>query len=297
MTKGSILMSKWSPYTGTTGHDIVIENLCKGLNKLGYETSLGTFTFEKEPPEFIKKVHFRKSISTIPKEENFDIIHNHQTLFNFYSLFSKKPFLFHYHLATNKKQEMLLKMSLTLCRNKIKKIIAVSDPEYEQIKNLTKISTYAIHNGVDTEFFKPNLSKPYVKGTPQLLYVGNLFIYKNIEKIIFAMKKILITYSNAHLQIIGYGEDHERLLTIIKKLNLEKHVELVGKVFRDELRLRYSSCDVYVSASKVEAIELTPLEAMACGKPAVLFDTPTHRKFISESKAGGIFSSEDSQDM
>ena len=75
-------------------------------------------------------------------------------------------------------------------------------------------------------------------------------------------------------------------------MKLEQSIELTGRIDNDELRLRYSSCDVYVSASTFEVCPVPTLEAMACGKPLVLFDIEPHREIIKISNAGKIFSFE-----
>ena len=292
----SILMTKWSNYTGTSGHDIVMYNLCKGLNKLGIDAAIGSFNLVENTTVDIKKVKLKKSPNIIPSGYSFDIIDNHETLLNFASLFTKVPFLFHYHGCSTKIQELNLRLSLSLCKKRILKIIAVSEPNFDEVKQ-SGIPSCIINNGVDTEFFKPNLNRPHVKGKPQLLYVGSLFKYKNIEKIISTMPEILKLYPSAHLQIVGEGNDHQRLYQLIKSQNLEKNVELVGKLNKEELRYRYSSCDVFVSATKLEAMELTPLEAMACGKPVALYETKIHKEFLISSKAGKVFSSDDSRTM
>ena len=77
------------------------------------------------------------------------------------------------------------------------------------------------------------------------------------------MPRILKLYPNAHLQIVGDGKGIERLKFKIKEKKLENKVELTGSLYGDDLRLRYSSCDIYTSASKNEAFNLPILEAMA----------------------------------
>ena len=46
-------------YYGSGGHDIVINNLCHGLAKLGYKPIVGSFSFEKDPPDGINKIKLK----------------------------------------------------------------------------------------------------------------------------------------------------------------------------------------------------------------------------------------------
>jgi len=68
-------------------------------------------------------------------------------------------------------------------------------------------------------------------------------------------------------------------------------MELIGKInSREEIRSRYLSSDVYVSASIFEACPLPPLEAMACGLPVLLSEIPAHKELIEKSNGGLNFS-------
>lgn len=284
-----------SNYHGMGGHDIVINNLCSGLNKIGYNTAIGAFSFAQNPPDNIQKINLSRLRGLSSNGLHFDIIHNHQTLMNYYSLLSSKPFVYHYHGISDRKQAINLKMSMLLCRNRISKIIAVSYAGLDQLRNVVgNISADVIYNGVDTNYYHTNLPQPYKKGDPQLLFVGNLYPHKNVIKIIDVMPQIKELYPAAHLQIVGDGEDYQRLYHEIKRRKLPNSVDLVGKVSQDELRLRYSSCDMYISASRREAYPVPTMEAMACGKPLILSDIPPHKEILDASKAGLIFSLENS---
>jgi len=74
------------------------------------------------------------------------------------------------------------------------------------------------------------------------------------------------------------------------KKKLQQFVELVGKQNRENISLRLSSSDIYVSASRFETFSLSPLEAMASGLPVVLSEHPAHKELIEKSNAGKIFS-------
>jgi glycosyltransferase involved in cell wall biosynthesis len=282
-------------YPATRGHTTVINNLCKELSQLGYETAIGAFSFTEDPPFQIKKVVLNKMklLKSGVKYLNYDIIHSHQPRVHYYLLSKKptKPIIFHYHGAANKIQEMNFKVSMKLYKKRIEKMISVSKTGVEQIEKMigtTKVDV--IYNGADTNFYNTDLPIPFKKGEPQLLFVSALHKYKNAGVLIHAIPEILLQFPNTHLQIVGDGEDVPKLKDLIKKLNLEEKVELTGKVTNEELRLRYSSCDVYLSASNFEVCPVPTLEAMSCGKPLVLYDINPHREIIELSSAGVLFS-------
>ncbi len=293
MGKKSILMVV-AKYPATYGHTTVINNLCIGLNKIGYDTAIGAFSFDADPPENIPKVKLSKlKLLTLGVNDlDFDIIHTHQAYINYFLLFkkSKKIIIQHYHAASNKMQEVNLKIMMKLFKKRISKILCVSQKALNHFKELVgECDAIVIYNGVDTEFYNPNLPQLYHKGNPQLLFVSVLRYYKNTRLLVNAIPKMLKKYPKVHLQIVGSGEDSKSLFNLIKEKKLEKHVELTGKITNDELKLRYSSCDVFISASKHEHCPVPPFEAMSCGKPLVLSDLESHNEILEASQAGLIF--------
>lgn len=282
-------------YPATSGHTTVIDNLCKELNKIGYFASIGAFSFKADPPYGIEKIKLSKTklLTFGVSSLDFDIIHPHQSRVLYYLLTKKpsKPIVFHYHGASNQIQEKNFILSMKLFRNRINKIISVSQTGISQMQKLIPdINADIIYNGVNTKDFNQNVSISNKKGEPQLLFVSSLRSYKNACFLIEHMNEILNIFPNAHLQIIGDGEDYNKLKELIKTKSLERYVELIGKIPQSDLPKWYSTCDVYVSASTFEVCPVPPLEAMACGKPLVLFDIEPHREILERSKSGEIFS-------
>ena len=288
MKKYSILMLM-SVYHAVSGHTRVVDALSIELEKMGHTVTLGSFNFKKEPPKKISKLELNKSnITKKIKEGNFDIIHNHQTLMNYHLLFVKNPIIFHYHGASSKLQKINLKLASTICKNKIDKIISISESAKNEIEEyFPNKSNTVIYNGVNTSFYKENNTEK--NKNLQLLFVGNLFKYKNIQFLVKNFLQIKNEFPNIHLQIIGDGEYRESLVKIIDELNLNQSIQLLGRVNDEELRKYYSLCDIYFTASTWEFFNLPLLESMSCGKPILVSELPVHREIILKSNAGEIF--------
>jgi len=288
-----------SKYHGVGGADVVMKNLCIGLSKLGYRTAIGAFSFTQNPPQDVDKVILNRFKSpTSNANYDFDIIHSHQTSMVYYSLLTSTPFVFHYHGASNKVQEINLKIAMSLCRKKISKVITVSKTGIEQLKKETGfIGAEVVYNGVDTKNYHPGLGTRYKKGNPQLLFVGNLYPKKNVGILVDAMTEITKIYPDAHLQVVGYGEEFQRLQNKVKQKRLEDKVELLGRISEEDLRLRYSSCDMYISASAWELHNVPSMELLACGKPLILSDIPAHREILKSSNVGLTFDISDFEDI
>ena len=302
MKKQKSVLMVVAKYPATFGHTSVINYLCRELNKLGYRAAIGAFSFDSDPPFGIEKIKLskRKLLTTGIAYLDFDIIQAHQGRVLYYLCTTKptKPILFHYHGASNKIQETNFKFAMWRYRNKISKITSVSYAGINQMKQLVKdISAEVVYNGVDTTLFNPDLPTPHKKGTPQLLFVSGLRKYKKTKILIESMPSILEKFPDAHLQIVGEGEDYTVLENIIKEKKLNNRIELIGKIDHDELRFYYSSCDLYISASTFEVCPVPTLEAMACGKPLVLSNIEPHQEMINISKAGKIFSKSNPEEI
>jgi glycosyltransferase involved in cell wall biosynthesis len=280
-----------------------MNNLSKGLTKLGHEIVLGSFSFDRFPPDGVGSVRLNK-LRNLPNyldSKRIDIIHSQHTKMNYYSLLSSKPFIFHFHGTGSKLQEVNLRFSFILCKNRISKIIYTSSFSVQRTRKIVgnmalKIPYEVIYNGVDTSFYHSKVPRTYKVGDPQLLFVGNLYRHKNVARIVEEMPQILKSFPSLHLQIVGSGDDYGTVRDLVTKLKLEKNIELLGAITsEEELRIRYSSCDIYISASKLEDNPLPLLEAMACGKPVLVSDIPSHMEMVSRSNAGLIFSLDDKQ--
>lgn len=289
-------------YPTSFGHTTVIKETSVRLQKMGYKVGIGAFAFKEEPPENIKKIILNKKILFLKKENlKFDVVHLHQPKMTYFFLFKKinLPVILHYHGSSNFIQRLNFKISMKLFYKKIEKIIPVSNTALNQIKKMSKkIPTpKVIFNGVDNNFFTGNNSNVFKKGNPQLIFVGGLRKYKKIDELISAIPKLAVKYPKVHLQIIGEGIEFSKLNEIIIEKKLQKFVEMVGKQSRENISLRLSSSDIYVSASRFETFSLSPLEAMASGLPVVLSEHPAHKELIEKSNAGKIFSYDNSSEL
>lgn len=105
---------------------------------------------------------------------------------------------------------------------------------------------------------------------PYLLYVGNAYPHKNLERLISAFKIVLQKQSELHLVLVGKIDYfYERLQGLVKELNLEKNVIFTGYVSDSELSWLYTHGFAYVFPSLSEGFGLPGLEAMAYSLPVI----------------------------
>ncbi|MDD5590024.1 MAG: glycosyltransferase family 1 protein [Candidatus Portnoybacteria bacterium] len=102
-----------------------------------------------------------------------------------------------------------------------------------------------------------------------LLYVGNAYPHKNLEKLIDAFE--ILKKRHPDLRLFLVGEDDY----FYRRLKLEKRAEGVffyGFVPDEKLAELYQNASAYVFASLCEGFGLPPLEAMAHGLPVACSD-------------------------
>ena len=109
---------------------------------------------------------------------------------------------------------------------------------------------------VDTDFFTPGDDRP---GSYDLV-ISALAPYKRLELVLEAYRG-----TGRPLRIVGYGPEEARLVA-----RMPEEATFLGKV--DDLTLRelYRGCRAVIMPG-VEDFGIVPVEAMACGRPAVVF--------------------------
>jgi len=288
-----------------SGSSIVMENLAEQLGRKGIDVTIGAFKFNRIPPKGkyrVETIPFFNLLKLRRFLNSFDILHSHHPLTNYLAFFSHKPFVYHYHGAPDYKKGNLYKLNMLLSINIMKHafdaVISVSESGAEELKQHFGLNDVnVIYNGVDTDRFKPGLEEKFREGEPQFLFVGNLYEHKKVDELITAFKGVVKTYPKAHLQIVGRGDAYTLLDGLVRKLHLQNYVTLVGRVSDSELPFYYSSCDVYVTASRWELFGLPLLEAMACGKPVVASSIPSHVELVTKSRAGIIYKMGNIEDL
>ncbi len=113
--------------------------------------------------------------------------------------------------------------------------------------------------------------KPWLTDDVKLiLAVGRLTEAKDYPTLLKAMKLVTEEYSNAHLLILGEGEEKDYLKKIILKLDIESNVHLGGFDINPFRWMRKS--DVYVLSSKQEGFPNVLVQALICGSQIVSTD-------------------------
>jgi teichuronic acid biosynthesis glycosyltransferase TuaC len=127
-----------------------------------------------------------------------------------------------------------------------------------------------LRNGVDLERFHPipQYEARSSLGVPLgllLLSVGHLVERKGHHIAVETLTQL----PQAHLVIIGEGEERDRIKERAQALGVMDRVILTGAIPNAELARWYSAADILILASSREGWANVLLESMACGTPVV----------------------------
>jgi glycosyltransferase involved in cell wall biosynthesis len=137
-------------------------------------------------------------------------------------------------------------------------------------KNIQEKIIYQPENGIDVQRFSLKNS-PCNEDYLKLAFVGRLVPYKGCDMAIEAIAE-LAKAGKVKLDIYGNGPEEERLVTLIKNLELEQAVTLHGFVPNTELQEKLANADVFLFPSIREFGGGVILEAMALGLVPIVMD-------------------------
>ena len=130
-----------------------------------------------------------------------------------------------------------------------------------------------ISNGVDISRIRK--AKPFDVGGKVLVSAGRLARYKHVDRTIEALACLDDAFV---LRVIGEGERRQELEAAATRLGVGHRVAFLGHVDTDTLYRWFRTAVAFVSMSAIEAMPVTPLEALAAGARLVASDIPAHRE-------------------
>lgn len=162
--------------------------------------------------------------------------------------------------------------------------VFLSDMMYEKYHSHEMVAgrkITVINNPVDTELFKPVdkdiARKKFGIAKDTLVFV---FVAAFIEDPWKGLLSLCETFKRMNLSnalILAIGKKTE-------KIQLPSFVKAVGPIYGGEnLSIAYSTADFFISASTQEAFAQTPIEAMACGIPAILTPVSGTSELINDT--------------
>ena len=155
--------------------------------------------------------------------------------------------------------------------------------------DLKKIHNYP--NGANLNLFKITEYPISIKD-PIFIYIGAISKIRSIDILIHSMRIVKEKYENAHLYMLGTGDNDSNLKNLAIKLGLEKNITFTGQI-------PYEKVPEYIEKSHITLCTIAPLyhyklasplklfEYMSCSRPVIANrEIPAHIKPITEGKCG-----------
>lgn len=180
--------------------------------------------------------------------------------------------------------------------NKSEKVVCVSEQTMKDVMRtfgVEKQRVAVIYHGIDQPWSsvqsfgnsetRETLAR-YGIDTEYFLFVGTLEPRKNILTLIRSFNELNDLKRDYKLVITGKkGWYYSRIFDLVKELALEDLVIFTGYVPDEELLELYQNAKLFIYPSYYEGFGFPPLEAMACGTPTIVSDTPALAEVVGDS--------------
>jgi glycosyltransferase involved in cell wall biosynthesis len=131
--------------------------------------------------------------------------------------------------------------------------------------------------------FRGTFAQP---GEVLVTYSGRLDFEKGIDTLVNAFSLFKARVQNAKLAIAGIGKLQPMIEEHLRRLKLERSVELCGYLEEDVLRSFHLASDIHVCPSNYEPFGLVAAEAMAVGTPVVVSATGGLTDIVTNPEVG-----------
>lgn len=157
-----------------------------------------------------------------------------------------------------------------------------------------------IHNGIDTNLFRPRDQKecsdyfPLLDGLENIiLFTGRMIALKGLDVLIDSFTE-MIQDLDAHLVLAGAGNFEPWKRRLLKKNIPNSKYTFLGKVPYHKMPFLYPLASVFVLPSYSESFPLTILEAMSAGVPVIATNVGGLPEMIENSVNGFLIKPGDS---
>jgi len=290
--------------------------LCRGLDPTFYSHHLVTNVTDSDPTYLASPLD-SFSVTNLPithtvsmkdlfnlctlynsmKRKQFDIVHGHGAKGGVYArIFGKlvgAKVVYTPHGGSSHEKTYRLAGWL---QTKVEKLLIsytdmfVFESNYAKIQFTNKIGSVVRpsivnYNGInlppsDQTTLDSQLQTPIIIGA-----FGRLEHAKGFDLLIKAIQILIVKNSlGVCCRIYGEGEDFPLLNNLIRKLQLQKQILLMGHSL--EVSKDMANCDIIVHPSRFDSMPYVPLEAMRAGKPVVVTEVGGLPEIVTDGVNG-----------
>ncbi|MDG1275697.1 MAG: glycosyltransferase family 4 protein [Algoriphagus sp.] len=131
----------------------------------------------------------------------------------------------------------------------------------------------------------------------QISFVARLEKSKGHASFIRAFSLVRKNIPNLKLKIAGSGSELDNLITLVKELSLENHVEFLGECSYQEVLDVMSTSLIHVSNSSQEAFGMVNVEALATGTPIIANKVGGIKEILIPGKNGEFFDANNPEEL
>ncbi len=311
--------SYYYPHLG--GMESAISQICRRLNKRGYQIDLYTaldpvssLQTENENGLNIRrfKVVAKPLLNPLTRglfrailKSEARIVHTHDehaftsNLAVVGRVVRERPLILHCYgelAAVSKGEQMVVNLydsTLNRASYHIADIIIQISPAFvPYVTRKFGVSTKKIRvipNAIDPDNYSQNIqSEDFRRGKslPEgnwILYVGSLISRKGLQILIQALPRVIKEEPNARLLVVGRGPLKQQLQDSVLEANLSRHVFFLEGLTQRELSAAYRLSKVVVLPTLADVAPTVILEAMLFQRPVVSSDILGIREFFSKT--------------
>jgi glycogen synthase len=170
--------------------------------------------------------------------------------------------------------------------DQIREIFDLPPSKLDVISNGVDLSTLHPPEGVE-EFRSGELG--LAKDEKVIFFAGRLEYEKGVQTVLDALPLVL-EQMPVRFIVAGVGTHEDALREHAIRDGLEDHVEFLGFVPDETLRMYYAAADLAVVPSLYEPFGMVALETMAAGTPCIAADTGGLRELVVHDATGLRFS-------
>jgi len=179
-------------------------------------------------------------------------------------------------------------------------VTVVSEENREEIltdfgKTWTGLEPFVIPNATraftplptgEPDFHDPAL-EARLAGKTVLVYVGVFRARKRIQNLLLSLSGVVAEFPSTVLHLVGGGRGYENELRILPSaLDIENHVEFVGRVPHHRVGYYLELGDIFCLVSSYEGMPMALLEAMRAGKAVLATNCYGMRDLLADGECG-----------
>ncbi len=302
----------------------------KYFKEQGYEVHVATNSDEKIPycdkkhnisfernPFKLNNLKAIKNLKKIINKEKFDIIHTHTPMGSVVTRLaarnSRKKYDtrviytahgFHFYKGAPLKYWLMFYPVEKFLARYTDDLITINKEDYNRASRKFKTRVHYIPGvGIDPKKFDVKMSDSekldlrkslgLAKNDFVLIYPAEISKRKNQEWLVKSLSSLIKQNNDIHLLLPGIDSLNGKINELVKNLNLEKNINLLG--FRNDIPNLLKISNLAISSSRQEGLPVNIIEAMYMGLPIVATSCRGNNDLIEDGKNGYIVSQNDTE--